>query len=230
LYALEQIFVSRRIKGKVLKLYAMNKGLLMLRGLFGPSKEQLIAQMGSSDNTLALQAIKQLRAKGWFRDGSLRGVQLRQANLQGAALAKADLERAILQEANLTKAYLGETILRVANLQGAILCDANMRNVILTQANLVGADMRRAYIPDSDLRAANLSQTNLRGTNLWQAKLDGANLQGADMRDANLYGTQFDNTTTLPDGTNWTPETDMSRFTHQEHAQFWSLNGASKPG
>ena len=164
----------------------------MLRGLFGPSKRKLIDQMGSGDNTLALQAVKELRAKGWFKDGSLRGIHLRRANLQGAALAKADLESAVLQEANLTKAYLGETNLRVADLQGAILCEANMRNVILTQANLTGADLRRAYVPDADLSLVNLSDSNLRDANLWQAKLHGANLYKADMRGALLNGTRFD--------------------------------------
>jgi uncharacterized protein YjbI with pentapeptide repeats len=206
------------------------KGLLMLRGLFGPSKQKLIDQMASGDNTLALQAVKELRAKGWFRDGSLRGVHLRRANLQGAALAKADLERAVLREANLTKAYLGETNLRVADLQGAILCEANMRNVILTQANLTGADLRRAYVPDADLSQVNLSDSNLRDANLWQAKLHGANLHKADMRGALLHGTRFDTDTVLPDNTNWTADTDMNRFTNPEHAEFHSLNGASKPG
>jgi hypothetical protein len=201
----------------------------MLRGLFGLSKEKLIAQMGSKDNKLVLEAITQLRAKGWFRDGSLRGVRLHEANLQNAPLAKADLEGAILLNANLTKAYLGETILRKADLMGAHLCEANMRNIVLTEANLAGANLNGAYLPDARLDRANLSGAKLQGINLWGARLHGANLQGTDMREALLYRAQFDIETILPDGTCWTAETDMSRFTDPQHMHFWSLNGAHKP-
>ena len=81
----------------------------MLKGIFGPSRQRLIELMASSDNKTALHAVEKLKDNGWFRDGSLRGVNLRRANLQGAALARADLSGAVLQQADLTKAYLGET-------------------------------------------------------------------------------------------------------------------------
>jgi hypothetical protein len=52
--------------------------------------------------------------------------------------------------------------------------------------------------------------------NMPRIGLSGANLQGAD-----LTGAKFDENTTLPDGTKWTPDTDMTRFTDPEHPEFW---------
>ena len=45
-------------------------------------------------------------------------------------------------------------------------------------------------------------------------------LQGADLLGANLQGARFDYTT-LPDGTKWIPDTDMTRFTDPDHPDFW---------
>src|ERR1051325_5603475 len=131
----------------------------MFRSLFGGNKTSLIRQMGGSDNRQVLQAVEALKSRGWFRDGSLPGVQLENANLQGAALAKADMQHANLRGANLTKAYLGETHLKAATLCHVQLCDANMRNVILVEADLSHADLSRAYLPSAVL-------TNTRGLSL----------------------------------------------------------------
>jgi uncharacterized protein YjbI with pentapeptide repeats len=52
--------------------------------------------------------------------------------------------------------------------------------------------------------------------NLGEVNLGGANLQGAILKRANL-----DEFTILPDGTKWTPDTDMARFTDPDHPDFW---------
>ncbi len=194
----------------------------MLRGVFGSSKAQLIRQMGSAENKTALYAVEKLKDNGWFRDGSLQGADLRRANLEGAALARANLEGVNLQQANLCKAYLGETILRAADLREARLHGANLRQVVLESATLAGADLTDAYLAVSDLREADLSYSRLQSANLWQARLQGANLSYADLRDATLYGIEFDGRTILPDGTYWTPDRDMTRFTDPTHPAFWS--------
>src|SRR3990172_5511276 len=49
-------------------------------------KAQLIREMGSNDNGIALRAVKELDAHGWLLDGSLRGADLTEANLQNARL------------------------------------------------------------------------------------------------------------------------------------------------
>ncbi len=164
-------------------------------------KAQLIRQMGSRDNSTALYVAGELAAKGWLYDGSLQGAHLIGADLQDAELVAANLEGAVLVGANLQDVDLWN-----ANLQGADLWNANLQGVKLAGANLQGANLRNA---------------NLQGADLWEA-----NLQGAD-----LYHTQFDENTILPDAVwnnetgapegNWTPDTDMERFTNPEHPDFW---------
>lgn len=154
-------------------------------------KAALIRQMRSSINEEAIRAVEEMRSHGWLTDGSLHKANLMVANLQGAVLFNANLQAADFQNANLQK-----TNLRVANLQGA-----NLR-----VANLQGADLRVANLQGANLRAANLQETNLRDSNL----------QGTDLEDVNL-----DTSTTLPDGTKWTLETDMTHFTDHEHPNFW---------
>jgi uncharacterized protein YjbI with pentapeptide repeats len=81
-----------------------------------------------------------------------------------------------------------------------------------------------------------LGFTDLQGAKLWYAYLKGAlliganlqevqfrlaNLQGADLERANLHLARFAESTILPDGTNWTPDTDMARFTDPGHPDFW---------
>lgn len=203
----------------------------MFAGILGPSKQKLIEQMCSEDNKTALQAVEKLKAAGWFRDGSLAGINLVRANLQGAALARANMEGAALRFANLTRSYLGETILRAADLREAVLCDANMRQVILHRANLSRADLRRAYLAVSDLTGADLSEAYLQGANFWQTRLQGATLLGAFLEGATFEYARFDATTILPDGSHWSPEVEMARFTDPAHPLFWSpdhLNGAHR--
>ena len=97
----------------------------------------------------------------------------------------------------------------IPNLQEADLRGANLQEAILWLANL----------QEANLRVANLQEANLWGTNLW-----GANLQGAD-----LGGATFDENTMLPDGTKWTPGTDMARFTDSGHPDFWRSDDTQSP-
>ena len=67
--------------------------------------------MGSTDNGIALRAVKELRARGWLEDRSLREADLWGtalpasnlliANLSGAVMKRANLQSAVLQSANL---------------------------------------------------------------------------------------------------------------------------------
>ena len=148
-------------------------------------KRQLIDDAASTNNEIAKNAVHQLGRKGWLtgEDGLLKGADLEGANLQGANLENANLEAARL---------IG------ANLQGANLAGTNLHWVDFWNANL---------------EAANLSRANLHEADFWNANLQGAelglaNLQAADLRDA-----KFDDTTILPDGNHWSPETDLNRFT-----------------
>ncbi len=92
-------------------------------------KEDLIFQLRSPINGVAVEAVRRLQQKEWgFKeDKSLQGANLFEANLQGANLSEANLRGANLSEANLQGADLG-----MANLQGANLCMANLRDAKLS--------------------------------------------------------------------------------------------------
>jgi uncharacterized protein YjbI with pentapeptide repeats len=173
-------------------------------------------------------------------EANLYKTNLMMANLQGALLtssnlcdsnlvmanvSEANLNFAELQAANLSSAELNNTEMMGANLQNAILVGANLeaanlRATNLREAMLIRANLCRSNLEAANLTNANLSEVNLANTFLASARLQGADLSGASLRNADLgqatYEAQFDATTTLPDGTHWTPETDMSRFTHPQ--------------
>jgi uncharacterized protein YjbI with pentapeptide repeats len=199
-------------------------------------KANLIAQMGSSVKDVAIAAAEELRRHGWLGDGSLRGAELYGADLRGARLNWADLQGAFLSFANLQGADLvGANLQRVllyeANLQGADLRRANLQEVSLTKANLQkailaatglqGAFLNEANLQGAFLTAADLQETDLTDANLQEASLAFAHLQGARMYGADLRGADLSKHTTLPDGTKWTPDTDMARFTDTDHPDFW---------
>jgi uncharacterized protein YjbI with pentapeptide repeats len=127
------------------------------------------------------QVIEALRAKGWWSDGSLRGVRLPGVrldglNLVGAHLPEANLKRASLRGADLSRARLAHATLFRAVLDGAYLEGANLHHAQAGQASFVEADLRWV-----DLSEAYLEGANLRGTVLDGAMLSGANLRGAGL-------------------------------------------------
>jgi len=156
-------------------------------------------------------------------------LELKSANLTEALLASANLRRASLEYVNFQKANLNFANLEEADLNHAFLVEAtlvavNLKNAHLEIANLQGASLRFADLQGADLSASlRLEWIDPELTNLQHANLKDANLLGAD-----LTAVRFNESTILPDGTNWTPETDMSRFTDPNHPQFWrSANPAS---
>jgi hypothetical protein len=214
--------------------------------LINEQKQDLVLQMGSPDHAFALEAARMIRARGWVfgEDTTLERAVLQGANLQGADLDRTNLKRADLRSASLQNAHLWEANLQgadlqSANLQGADLFFAkmqvadlreaslqgtNLRNASLEWANLEGAILRGANLLWADLQFANLQEADLRGVNLERANLSEANLEGVI-----LSGNEFSETTTLPDGSKWKPDIDMSRFTNPEHPDFWRSDDPRSP-
>ena len=183
-------------------------------------KEELISQMGSPDNSFAVEAVRILRQKGWLEDGSLQKAYLRDAKLKDADLEFANLQAAYLGGGELQGANLGSV-----NLKNATLSISDLKATHLVYANLRGAhlsfaQLQEAYMVCSDLQAADLGGVALQGTNL-----QGANLQCV----IDLKPDSFDETTTLPDDSKWTPDTDLTRFTNPNHPDFWRSDDPRSP-
>jgi uncharacterized protein YjbI with pentapeptide repeats len=203
-------------------------------------KARLVREAGSSVNAVAVKAIEEIRAHGWLEgnNGILRGSILSKANLCGANLEDANLCDVVLNDANLSASNMN-----YANLAGADLSNSDLSHVEAWQADMSKTDFWQANLSNADLEhvcfvMADLSKANISGANLWQANLKDvrlrganlsgvylaeANLTGADLRqvklkNANLHNAIFDETTLLPDGSNWTIE--------KQYAKWWERYGA----
>lgn len=212
-------------------------------------RAQLIREMGTRNNGIALRAVRELRAHTWLQDGSLRGADLFFADLQKADLSGANMSEVYLNAANLQESELFQTNLEKARLFETDLTDAkmlysNLRNAKLEAAKLVRTDLTHADLSGSNLFRADLTEAHLGGAilvgaqmtfaNLAGASLRGANLKGANLREANIEGveikeTEFDENTTLPDGNKWTPNTNMALFVDQNTSKFWRSTKKRSP-
>lgn len=104
----------------------------------------LVRKLSSSENKRVLEAVEELRVRGWLSDGSLAGVPLchvhmENADLLGANFQKVDFHQAHLQWADLSQANLQGVKLTRANLQGANFSQTNLTNADMFKANLVEA-------------------------------------------------------------------------------------------
>ena len=121
-------------------------------------KEQLIREMHSPDNGIALRAVEELRAYNWLFDGSLKGVSLIRANLAGC-----NLKGAVLDGANFTGANLKTASFRDASMEGVILSGANLEGAFLRGAKLHQAVMSGAILKNAILVSADLEATDFSG-------------------------------------------------------------------
>lgn len=160
-----------------------------------------------------------------LQDAQMHGANLQKAHLGGAKLQKAflsyaDLKGAILEGADLTKA-----VIEGANMQGANLRSAQLIQCAGHRVNFKQANLSFATIEGTSLNYANLCNTNLHRTGFQGVWLDDADLENAVLIETAL----FDENTTLPDGTKWTPDTDIRRFTDPTHPDFWRSDNPSSP-
>ncbi len=190
--------------------------MLLFQLPFPQSNERLIQRMARQDNAAALRAAAELQERLCFQNGAMHGVDLSNANLTDVRLACASLHNVTLRNAVLVGAYFGASDLRGAQLQNAILRSANLREIRLLDADLSHAELTEAHMAMADLRGTRLHGARMHGANLWRARLQGADLTNAVLIDVNFYLTEFDQDTILPDGSHWTPHSDLTRFTGRE--------------
>jgi hypothetical protein len=131
----------------------------------------LVAKLSSPDNKRVLEAVAELRARGWLSDGSLAGVPLCYCHLEGADLLGADLQGVDLHQAHLEWADAS-----LANLSGAKLTRASLQGVNLSETNLDGADLFKANLQG----ARNVTDAQLAAVHrLWGAIMpDGSSYDG----------------------------------------------------
>jgi hypothetical protein len=165
---------------------------------------QLVREMGGPDNAFARRAARELRAREWLTDGTLKDANMEGANLEDASLFS-------------------------ANLIGVNFTGADLEGANFTNADLSRADLRSANLSEASLKFTNLQNAALRRTNLQKAELFGCDLTGANLVAADLTDAIFNGSTILPDGSNWSAEVDMGRFTNSTHPEFWRSADDASP-
>lgn len=134
---------------------------------------ELIRKLRNPDNKRVLQAVEELRVRGWLQDGSLQGIPLLHVHMQGADLFEADLSKVDLHQ---------------AHLEWADLSNVNLKDAKLTRTNLQGANLDSANLEGADLFKANLIEArNLTDQQLSKAK----RLYGATMPNGEPYDGRF---------------------------------------
>jgi len=135
------------------------------------TRAQLVRKLRSPDNKRVLQAVEELRVRGWLSDGTLSGIALCHAQLQGADLMSANLSAVDFHQAHLAWADLS-----LADLSGARLARANLQGANLDHADLSGTDLFKANLTEvRNLTDAQLVKT----TRLWGAiMVDGETYDG----------------------------------------------------
>ncbi len=134
---------------------------------------ELIHILRTPENSRVLEAIEELRVRGWLSDGSLSETVLCHAHMQGADLFGADLHGIDFHQANLRGADLSR-----ANLSGAKLSRANLQNANLSETDFGNADLFKANLAGA---------CNLQDKQLARAK----RLLGAIMPDGKTYDGRF---------------------------------------
>jgi hypothetical protein len=163
--------------------------------------ERLIRIMQSMEHLPATNAVEELRARNWLKDGSLAGRDFKNAHLKDLYLAQSNFEDCVMCNANLQ--------------------DASLEGSHLEKADLSGANLQGANLANANLRGANLKESNLVDTTLTGADLRGANLSHAKLGDYSTFESRFNNMR-LPDGTRWSREVRTTRFTDPSYPNYRS--------
>ncbi len=164
------------------------------------------------------------------QDGAKPGAAAVAKTLTFTTMRRIDVERRAIVLRFIYDAQLVSKDHAVILLNGTDLKDANLSGAVLSFANLSGVDLSggKTDLSDADLSSTNLYRTNLSGAKLTNTNLSGANLfradlSGADLSGANLLGantfhtamsklTKFDENTILPDGKQWSSDTDLTQY------------------
>ncbi len=133
----------------------------------------LIRKLRSPNNRQVLEAIEELRARGWLEEGVLMGIPLLHVHFEGADLFNANLRGVDFHQ---------------AHLQGCNLARADLTGAKLTRADLRGADFSKAVLKEADLYKADLREArNLTDEQLAETK----RLWGATMPDGSVYDGRY---------------------------------------
>jgi hypothetical protein len=107
----------------------------------------------------------------------------------------------------------------------------SLQNVyaVLKMAQFRGASLKGAQFRGADLQGADFTKADLQGANFTEANLQEANFIDANLQEADFRLAAHNGLSLLPDGSSWTPDTDITRFTDPNHPNFWRSADPESP-
>ncbi|MDX2074827.1 MAG: pentapeptide repeat-containing protein [bacterium] len=180
-------------------------------------KSLLVEQLGSKINLIAVSAAEQLWARHWWWDGTLSKAQLEKADLRGIDFTKANLTGARLAHPRYGKATFDETTILPDERNWSPDIDMTIFTDKTHPNYWRGYGLRRTKqkgvnFEGANLRGADLRECDFRDANFKHADLSGARFEKAHLKGANFTHAIFTIKTTMPDGTTWHPEIDLTRY------------------
>jgi len=205
-------------------------------------REILLNELRDSDYKVRAEAKHRLRSEGWLRDGRIVGASLAgldfsldYSSFENAKLAFVDFSHCNLHEVQFIGSDLHAALFKNADLRSSFWdCQATNANFdyadcryallhhSFAESSFVNCNMSCAFI-SGNLSGAIFINANLEGTHLGDANMRGVNLSNANLLNLKLDvdSIECDETTILPDGTQWAVGTDWDRFTDSSHTIFW---------
>lgn len=173
--------------------------------------DQLLREIGSSDNGLAMRAWRELNARELLQENSLVGIFLNRANLSHSSFSDRDMKESSLYDATFQYAEFYRTDLSKANgmhadFEQAKFTAAKLIEAWLSHCNFKGAsfekaDLSRATLVSSDFSnvrsgfaiftKADVSSSNFNNATLHDVNFNEASVYETDFSGADLRGTNF---------------------------------------
>ncbi|MEO1286856.1 MAG: pentapeptide repeat-containing protein [Chloroflexota bacterium] len=95
-----------------------------------------------------------------------------------------------------------------------------------SHCRLLATSFKHAELVSSDLSYSDCSGSLFSTTNLSGSNLTASILRGCDLESTKLDNVVYSENSVLPDGTRWTPDTDLAKFTDRNHPNFASTREA----
>lgn len=168
--------------------------------------DRLVAQVHSPVNSVAHEALRELRSSGllitkteqeegdsrhWLHDIDLVSSNLSAGDLNNLDMALTDFSFAVLEGANLTEVDLSGATFSVVRLTGADFFHADLPNVTFENSELDRTNLRFANLADAELSYSNMKAVDFSDADFTGAVLMNVDATGALGQRVNFTETEF---------------------------------------
>ncbi|MEM9955178.1 MAG: pentapeptide repeat-containing protein [Chloroflexota bacterium] len=204
-------------------------------------KQLLLMQVRSPEHYAATTALEWLRTENWLERDTFKHTRLERINWNNMYIGDLSFESTHIRQcsfggtqtySNFERAKIYDTTLDDADLSLSNFRDATIWNCTFVASRIIEGDFSNAELQRCQFWGADLIKANLAGAIFYDCiiagttSLEGANLMGCSLEKSLMENLRLSSETILPDGTSWTPDTDLAKFTDRNHPDFASTREA----